>query len=73
MKITKKKMIKCLECFIEYIEETYMNKIVAIALVLLGVLSQKVLGDGTFLAFTALFGIALFFAEENHVLRIGRR
>ena len=45
--------------------KTLKNKIIATALILLGYLSTKIEGDGTFFIFTLLIGIPLFFEKTN--------
>lgn len=45
--------------------KTYKNKLVAIALLLLGVLSVGIENDATFLVFTLIFAIPLFLAKED--------
>lgn len=54
-----------LKKFQEYMCETCLNKLVAIALLVLGVLSTKIEGDGTFLMFIGMVSIYLFFIRKN--------
>lgn len=48
--------------------KTYKNKLLAIALMLLGVLSVGIENDGTFLLFVLIFAIPLFLAKDNWTL-----
>lgn len=50
-----------------YLRRTYKNKIMAVALLTLGIVSVYVTMDATFLAFTGLMALALFFARENYI------
>ena len=45
--------------------KTYKNKLLAIVILLLGVLSVGIENDATFLVFTLIFAIPLFLAKEN--------
>ena len=56
-----------LERFVAYIRETYLNKIVALAVILLGVLAMNVRGDGTFLLIALMFCVPLFFTTKNYI------
>lgn len=47
--------------------KTYKNKLMAIALLLLGVLSVGIENDATFLGFTLIFAIPLFFEKDNWI------
>ncbi len=47
--------------------KTLKNKIMAVFLMLLGWLSSKIDGDGTFFLFTLMIGIPLFFEKENWI------
>lgn len=58
MKKTRKKRIH---------SEIRKNKIVALILILIGVLSVKIDGDATFAVICAMFGLPLFFAKQNWI------
>lgn len=47
--------------------KTLKNKIMAVCLMLLGWLSSKIDGDGTFFIFTLIIGIPLLFAKKNWI------
>lgn len=55
------------EGFAQYIRETLLNKIVAVVLILIGVLTVYVAKDITFLVTTLIMGIPLFLAKENYI------
>ena len=46
----------------------FKNKLCAIAIILLGVVSNFISCDATFLVFALLFSIPLFFAKKNWVI-----
>lgn len=50
-----------------YFKRTYKNKLAALALITLGALSVGLENDGTFLVFTLLIGMPLFFDNENWI------
>ena len=50
-----------------YFQRTYKNKLIALGLITLGALSVGLENDGTFLVFTLLIGMPLFFDNENWV------
>lgn len=54
--------------FRQYMKRTIKNKIVALMLIILGVLSVFIDGDGTFMIFAAAVSIALFFSKNNYIL-----
>ena len=54
--------------FRQYMKRTFKNKIVALMLIILGVLSVFIDGDGTFMIFVVAVSIALFFAKNNYIL-----
>jgi len=49
------------------------NKLMALALVLMGCLSTLIDGDVTALVFVSIIAVALFFAKENYVHTKTRR
>ena len=54
--------------FRQYMKMTIKNKIIALMLIIAGVLSVFIDGDGTFMIFAVAVGIALFFAKKNYIL-----
>lgn len=54
--------------FRQYVKRTIKNKIVALMLIILGVLSVFIDGDCTFMIFAVTVSIALFFAKNNYIL-----
>jgi uncharacterized membrane protein YiaA len=51
----------------KYMRRTRLNKICALALIGLGLISASISNDATFLIFTLLFGIPLFFSRRNWI------
>jgi len=49
-------------------QDTRMNKICAIVMALIGILSASIDGDGTGAVFIMFFAIPLFFAKENWIV-----
>lgn len=56
--------------FIRYLRRTYRNKIVALVLILLGVLSTMVDGDATALVFMSLIAVPVFFMNKNCIVPV---
>lgn len=54
--------------FVKYIRRTFKNKVVALAMIGLGVASRMLSDDATFLVFMLIFAIPLFFARKNYVI-----
>lgn len=54
--------------FVEYMRETWLNKLCAIAIMLAGSLPMIHDGDGTALILFAIFAIPLFFSSKNHIV-----
>lgn len=52
---------------VRYLRETFMNKVVSIITLLIGVIAMLISGDGTVLLFTSLFAIPLFVMRENYI------
>ena len=50
-----------------YLRRTYKNKIMAVVLVALGILSLCWTMDATFLVFAGLIALPLFLAEKNYI------
>lgn len=57
-------MKKILKKIVKNLKETYLNKIVGIALLAIGIIGAE-LGDGTGFLFMLIPAIALFFEKEN--------
>lgn len=53
--------------FARYIYRTYKNKLCALVLLILGVLTTKIDGDGTVLLFLSMIALPLFFSDENWI------
>lgn len=54
------------ERFANYIRRTLKNKLVALAIITVGVVSIPILeGDGTIFVMFGLIGLQLFFAKDN--------
>lgn len=49
------------------LKETYMNKLMAIILLICGSVPVMIDGDGTFLLFAGIIAIYMFFAKENWI------
>lgn len=49
----------------DYIKRTWKNKIMALLIILIGILSVSIDGDATFLIFAIICGSFIFFAKEN--------
>lgn len=58
---------RCKEGFAQNIRGTLLNKIVAVVLILIGILTVYVAKDITFLVTTLIMGIPLFLAKENYI------
>lgn len=57
----KRKMRKV----VNNVRRTIKNKLCAIGLIIIGLLSLRIDGDGTFLLLTILIGLGLIFIEED--------
>lgn len=51
--------------FVNYMVKTIRNKLFALAMIILGIVSVPVLEEGTFLLLSMLMGLALFFAKDD--------
>ena len=60
-------IIKNKKEFAKYIRKTYKNKLVAMILLAAGVLSMFLVSDATFLVFTMIMGLPLFFSRKNYI------
>lgn len=53
--------------FMKHLKNTWKNKLVSIALIIIGYLSTLPEKDGTAFVFILMFAIPLFFAKNNHI------
>ena len=53
--------------FARYIHRTFKNKLCALALIILGVLTTNIEGEGTVLLFLSMIALPLFFSDENWI------
>ena len=53
--------------FTRYIRRTFMNKVIAVIMFMLGLFSAKLSNDGTFMLFTTFLSIPLFFERDNQI------
>lgn len=53
--------------FKKYMRRTIKNKLCSMALLSIGIITQKLTGDGTVLLFFLILGLPLFFARENYI------
>lgn len=53
--------------FARYIRRTLINKICALALILIGFVAMAISNDVTVLACTVIFALPLFFAKHNYI------
>ena len=54
--------------FKRYMQETMWNKIFAVVLILIGLVSAYILKDCTYLLLTKVIGTPLFFSKKNYIL-----
>ena len=52
---------------VKIVGRTIFNKLFAIALIMLGLIGTTIYKDSTFLVFTLMFGIPLFFSKRNWI------
>lgn len=64
-----KKFIKTARKIVRYIKETYVNKLMAMLLLIIGCLPLWIDNDGTLLIFMSIFAIPLFFARHSCLYR----
>lgn len=61
-------IIKNKKEFTRYIRKTYKNKLIAMILLAVGIISTSISdGDVTFLVFTMMIGLPLFFTRKNYI------
>ena len=53
--------------FVRYIRRTFVNKVCAVALALIGTLVTMLDGDATFLVLALMIGVPMFFAHERWI------
>ena len=53
------------ERFEEYIEETLLNKLMALGLLATGIFSAVLTKEGNLLVLALMFGLPLFFSKKN--------
>lgn len=53
--------------FVKYIRNTWMNKVLATALILCGIVVTSISGDGTALVFLGMFAVPTFFTGKQVV------
>ena len=52
---------------VKIVRRTILNKFLAIMLIMLGMIGTTIGNDSTFLVFTLMFGIPLFFSKRNWI------
>lgn len=57
--------------FIRYLRRTYQNKVVAMAMIGVGILSTLIEGDATALVFILMLAIPVFFMDKNIIVPYG--
>ena len=60
-----KKLHRNIWRFIRHMQVTYKNKLAALAMLAIGIVSAKMSGDGTFMMFVLVFGLPLFFSKRD--------
>lgn len=60
-----KKIEKYAKKFVRHIFRTYKNKLAVMMMLVIGIVTAKISGDATFLAFAIVFFGPLFFVREN--------
>lgn len=63
-----RKLHKYIRRFVNHIRKTYKNKLLALAMLVLGALTIPLENDLTAFILIAMFAIPAFFAKENWVL-----
>lgn len=56
-----------IKLFARHIRRTFKNKICAIALIVVGVITRNMTGDATVLIVMLMLGIPLFLTNRNHI------
>lgn len=62
------KSAKYKEAFVKYIRRTLKNKVVALALIIIGLILRDITGEATALVLMLMFGIPLFLAKRNYII-----
>lgn len=61
-------MTKLIKAIKKNIRRTYKNKLCALTLVIIGIISMYLDTDGgTIMTFMLLIGVPLFFSKQNHI------
>lgn len=60
---------KYIRKFVKYIRRTLRNKLCAIALIMVGIILRFISNDITFLVFTLLIGMPMFFSNKNWIYK----
>ncbi len=61
-------MTKLIKAIKNNIRRTYKNKLCALALIIIGIISMNLETDGgTIMAFMLIIGVPLFFSKQNHI------
>lgn len=60
---------KYIRKFVRHIRRTLRNKLYAIALIMVGIILRFISNDITFLVFTLLIGIPMFFSNKNWIYK----
>ena len=63
----KKNMIKLAKRFVLYMFETFWNKVVALAMILVGMVPVFIDKNATALVFISFIAVPLFFARTNWI------
>lgn len=63
----KKKMIKLVKKFVLYMIETFWNKVIALAMIFIGMLPVFIDKDATALVFISFIAVPMFFARTNWI------
>lgn len=65
-----KKFVKTARKIARYIKETYVNKLMAMLLLIIGCLPLWIDNDATLLIFMSIFAVPLFFARRNCLYKV---
>lgn len=61
----KNKRVNCGMSFIEYMKTTWINKVFALLILLVGYGVMRLDGDGTLMFMALMFGVPLFFTSKR--------
>lgn len=65
-----KKFIKTARKIVRYIKETYVNKLMAMLLLIIGCLPLWIDNDATLLILMSIFALPLFFARHSCLYKV---